>query len=378
MQRRHFIASASALIIPAAFAQSNPAPPSNALIIGCSAPLTGPLAFAGEGIKLGAQAAFNEINAQGGIDKRPLHLTLIDDGYVPDRSVTNVKQLLDQSNVLALMNCVGTPNNTAITPLIEASDALHLAPLTGAASLRKPGINNVFHVRASYNDEVNRLVDNLVDMRLDSLAIVYLDNGFGKELLQVSSAALTKKGLKAVSEVAVATDGKNLDEAVKAVLASRPSAMLLFTAGTVSGSVVAAVRQASPSMPIAGLSVTLSSGAIKKLGEAVSGIAITMVVPDATSTKYSIVRKYQAAMKAIGSDDFNGTSFEAYINAKLMIDALKDAGANPTRTKIRNALAGVRNMELGGFRVDFSPPSTHVGSNYVNLGILSRTGRFIG
>jgi branched-chain amino acid transport system substrate-binding protein len=378
MQRRHFIASASALVLPSVFAQSSPKPPANALVIGCSAPLTGPLASAGQSVQLGTQAAFEEINAQGGIDRRPLHLSLLDDGYVPDRSVTNVKQLLAQPDVLALMTCVGTANNAATTPLIEASEALHLAPLTGAASLRKPGIQNVYHVRASYNDEVGRLVDNLVSMHLDSLSIVYLDNGFGNELREVGSAALKAKGLKAVSEVPVATDGKGLEATVKAVLDSRPSAMLLFTAGTVSASVVEAVRAASPGMPIAGLSVTFSSAALKQLGPAASGIATTMVVPDAMSTKVALVRRYQKAMRTIGSSDFSGIGFETYINALLMIEALKSAGDNPTRTKIRRSLAGIRNMDLSGFRVDFSEPSTHVGSSYVGLGILSRNGRFIG
>ena len=378
MQRRHFIASATALMVPAAFAQSSPTPPANALVIGCSAPLTGPLAAAGQGVQICTQAAFNEVNAQGGIGKRLLHLSLLDDGYVPERSVVNVKQLLDTPDVLALITCVGTANNTATTPLIEASDALHLGPLTGAVSLRAPNIQNVYHVRASYNDEVDRLVANLVEMRLDSLAIVYLDNGFGKELRQVGSEALKKKGIKAVAEVAVATDGKGLEDTVKAVLASRPSALLLFTAGTVSAPIVEAVRAVSPGMPIAGLSVTFSTAALKQLGANASGIATTMVVPDAMSSKFALVRKYQKAMRAIGSDDFSTFGFEAYINAQLMIEALKVAGDNPTRAKIRRSLAGIRNMDLGGFRVDFSPPSTHVGSSYVNLGVLSRAGRFIG
>lgn len=378
MQRRHFIAGASGLILPAAFAQTSPKPPSDALVIGCSAPLTGPLASAGEAVQLGTQAAFNEANTQGGINKRPLYQSVLDDGYAPERSEINVKQLLNNPNVLALMTCVGTANNAAIMPLIEASDVLHLGPLTGAASLRKPNIQNVYHVRASYNDEVTRLVENLISMRLDSLAIVYLDNSFGKELREVGVAALQAKGLKAVSEVPVATDGKALDAAVKAVMDSRPSAMLLFTAGTVSASIVKTIRAASPAIPIAGLSVTFSSAALKELGSSVSGIATTMVVPDAMSTRFVLVRQYQKAMRAINNDDFSAFGFEAYINAQLMIEALKGAGGSPTRAKIRRSLSAIRNMDLGGFRVDFSAPSSHVGSSYVGLGVLSKNGRFIG
>ncbi len=347
-------------------------------MIGCSAPLTGPLASAGEAVQLGTQAAFNEANTQGGINKRPLYQSVLDDGYAPERSEINVKQLLNNPNVLALMTCVGTANNAAIMPLIEASDVLHLGPLTGAASLRKPNIQNVYHVRASYNDEVTRLVENLISMRLDSLAIVYLDNSFGKELREVGVAALQAKGLKAVSEVPVATDGKALDAAVKAVMDSRPSAMLLFTAGTVSASIVKTIRAASPAIPIAGLSVTFSSAALKELGSSVSGIATTMVVPDAMSTRFVLVRQYQKAMRAINNDDFSAFGFEAYINAQLMIEALKGAGGSPTRAKIRRSLSAIRNMDLGGFRVDFSAPSSHVGSSYVGLGVLSKNGRFIG
>ena len=377
MYRRHFLASASALAFPSVFAQSTPTRSANALEIGCAAPLTGPLASAGLSVQLGARAAFEEINALGGVNKRPIFLSLIDDGYVPERSVAAVKQLLARQEVVALMNCVGTANNAASMPLVEASDALLLAPLTGAASLRKPDFNNVYHVRASYNDEVARLVENLVDMHLDSLAVVYLDNGFGKELHQVSIKALKEKGLKAVAEVPVATDGKGLDAAVNAVLAARPSAMLLFTAGTTSSAMAQAIRKASPSMPIAGLSVTFSSAAIKQLGAQASGIATTLVVPDAMHTKFPLVRKYQKAMRAIGSDDFNAVSFETYINAQLMIEALKSAGDNPTRTKVRQALAGIKKADLGGFQVDFSG-SSHVGSSYVSLGVLSKSGRYIG
>ncbi len=340
--------------------------------------MTGPLGDLGKGIQRGVNAAFAEINEQGGINGRPLHYTLIDDGYKPESSVENVKQLLSSSKVLALMGCMGTPNNTAFTPLVEASDIVHLGPLTGAASLRKPSIKNVFHVRASYTDEVKRLVDNLVSMNLRDLTIAYLDNGFGKELLQVGLTALSTKGLKAMAEVAVATDGKNVNSAVSEILASKPSAVLLFTAGNVSTTLTAAARKVSPGLPIAGLSVTYTAAGIAQLGDIASGIALTMIMPDAMATKHGIVRRYQKAMRELDQPDFDPGSLEGYVNAQLMIEALKKTGANPNRSKLREAIGEIRNLDLGGFRVDYSAPATRVGSDYVDLGILSRNGRFLG
>ena len=382
MQRRHFLASASALTLPALLsshlAHAAKAPPSNALIVGCSAALTGPLAGFGQGIQQGVNAAFAEVNEQGGIHGRPLHFALSDDAYKPESSVDNVRHMLSSNKVVALMGCMGTPNNTAITPLIEASDLVHLGPLTGAASLRKPSIKNVFHVRASYNDEVKRLVDNLVSMNLRDLTIAYLDNGFGKELLQVGLNALSAKGLKAVAQVAVATDGKNVDSAVSEVLASKASAVLMFTAGNVSATLTAAARKVSPGLPIAGLSVTYTAAGITQLGDSASGIALTMIMPDAQATKHLVVRRYQKAMRALDQTGFNASSLEGYVNAQLMIEGLKRAGANPSRSKIRDAIGDIRNLDLGGFRVDYSAPSTRVGSEYVDLGILTRNGRFLG
>ncbi len=381
MQRRHFLASASALTLPAVFssrlASAVNEPSANALIIGGSADLTGPLSDNGKSMQRGTEAAFAEINAQGGVNGRPLHFSLMDDGYKADKTVVNVKQLLANNKVMALMSCLGTPNNTAITPLIEAADLAHLGPLTGAASLRKPSIKHIFHVRASYDDEVQRLVENLLSMNLRSLAIAYLDNGLGQELLKVGLDTLNKNGLKAVAQVPIAGDGNGVDAAVQQLLASKPSALLLFTAGNVSTDVAIAARTLSPGLPIAGLSVTLSANGIAKMGEKAAGIALTMVLPDAYSTKHLLVRRFQSAMLASKQDDFNSKSLEGYVNAQMMIEAVKKAGKNPSRSGIRESIASLQSVDLGGFRVDFSTRSS-VGSNYVELGILSKSGRLIG
>ena len=202
------------------------------------------------------------------------------------------------------------PNNIAIVPLIEESNLPYVAPLTGASSLRKPGMRNVFHVRASYTDETQRLVHKLVTMGIKELAIVYLDNGFGKEVLGDATRALEAQGVKAVAQVGLATDGKNLAEVVHQVTASKPAAVLLGTAGAASVGLIAALKKASPMLPLAGLSVTLTSDGLKGLGAAGSGLALTMVFPDPYRARTPVVRDYQAAMRAIGQQEFSLGSLE--------------------------------------------------------------------
>lgn len=346
--------------------------------IGSSGALSGPLAGFGADLKLGVDAAMAQINAKGGVNGRTLQFQMMDDAYVPQRTAENVKKMIGDGSIFALMSCIGTPNNTAIVPLIEESSLPYVAPLTGASSLRKPGMRNVFHVRASYTDETQRLVQKLVGMGIKDLAIVYLDNGFGKEVLADAVAALQAQGVKAVAQVALATDGKNLADVVSQVGAAKPAAVLLGTAGAASVGLIAALKKASPMLPVAGLSVTLTADGLKSLGAAGSGLALTMVFPDPYRAKTQVVRDYQAAMRAIGQQEFSLGSLESYVNTRVLAEGLERAGRDVTRAKLRTALGSVQKFDLGGFSVDYAAASPFVGSKFVDLGVLGAGGRFLG
>ena len=384
MQRRQFVTIAprlaAGLAAPAlvrhAFAQ-DAGISSKSLTIGCSASLTGPLAGFGRDIKQGAEAALAQINARGGIHGRMVQLQILDDGYVPQRTTENVQQMISQGSAFALISCVGTPNNAGILPMIEDAGIPYVAPFTGASSLRK-GARNVFHVRASYTDEVRRLVQRLAGMGLKDIGVVYLDNAYGREMLEDSTRFLAEQGLKPLVQVALATDGKNLSDVLAKVGQARPAAVLLATAGAVSVELVRGLKTNNPGVLMAGLSVTLTSEGLKQLGDAGSGLALTMVMPDPTRAKTALVRDYQAAMRARGIQEFNLGTLESYTNTRVLAEGLERAGADPTRSKLRTALAGIRNLDLGGLVIDYSGQAPYVGSRFVDMGVLNGAGRFVG
>lgn len=383
MQRRQFVtaaASATAVLSAPLVARHALAQESGitakTISIGCSAAMTGPLAGFGQDIKQGAEAALAQINARGGINGRTVQLNMVDDAYVPDRTVANVKQMLSQGSTFALMSCVGTPNNTAILPLVEEAGIPYVAPLTGASSLRKSS-RNVFHVRASYTDEVRRLVQRLTGMGLKSVGIVYLDNGYGREMLEDATRALAEQGLKPAVQVALATDGKNLNDVLAKVAEGRPASVLLATAGAASTPLVRGLKQSVPGVLMAGLSVTLTSDGLKQLGDAGSGLAVTMIMPDPNRAKTQLVRDYQAAMRAKGQQEFTLGSLEAYVNMRVLAEGLDRAGSDPTRAKLRNALSGIRSWDMGGFVVDYAQ-APYVGSRFIDLGVLNGSGKFLG
>lgn len=384
MQRRQFVslASTTATVLAApvfmrnAWAQEGGIT-GKTLTIGCSAALSGPLASFGQDLKLGAEAALAQINSRGGINGRTVQFNMMDDAYVPQKTIDNVKQMVGDGSVFALLSCIGTPNNTAIFPLIEEAGIPYVAPFTGASSLRKAS-RNVFHVRASYTDEVHRLVQRLAGMGLKDIGVVYLDNGYGREMLEDATRSFAGLNIKPIVQAALATDGKNLPDVLAKMTAVRPTAVLLATAGAGSVELVRGLKKTMPGLLMAGVSVTLTSDGLKQLGDAGSGIALTMVMPDPNRAKIQLVRDYQAAMRAKGVTEFALGSLESYVNTRVMAEGLERAGSDVSRAKLRTALAGIRNWDMGGFVVDYSGQTAYVGSKFVELGVLNGSGRLLG
>jgi len=152
------------------------------IAIGQVIALTGPLADITPDIVNGAQAWFDLVNGKGGINGRKVRLVTLDDGYVPANTVKAAHQLIDEDHVFALLNVTGTGNVAAIAPLLEQEKppVPLFGPITGADQLRDPAMTNLFHIRASYGDEVEKIVQHLSTLGIQRISVVYLDNGLGK------------------------------------------------------------------------------------------------------------------------------------------------------------------------------------------------------
>jgi branched-chain amino acid transport system substrate-binding protein len=64
---------------------------------------------------------------------------------------------------------------------------------------------------------------------------------------------------------------------------------------------------------------------------------------------------------------------EGYIAAAAFTEGVKRSGAQPTRAKLRKALEGMNDLDLGGFRISFEGGRT--GSKLVELGLIDFTGK---
>ena len=116
------------------------------IVLGQSAPLTGPAAQLGTQMQAGARLFFDALNLNGGVNGLPVELKTLDDGYDPERCKANTAKFIED-DAFALFGYVGTPTSLAALPLVNQAKIPFFAPLTGAEALRDPMSRWVFHLR---------------------------------------------------------------------------------------------------------------------------------------------------------------------------------------------------------------------------------------
>jgi ABC-type branched-subunit amino acid transport system substrate-binding protein len=141
---------------------------------------------------------FDQFNAQGGLAGKSIEIRTLDDGYEPDRCTENTRMFIED-DVFALFGYIGTPTSLAALPLIKKTQIPFIAPFTGAMGLREPITKNVFHLRASYNDETALIVRQLTNLGLKKIAVFYQNDSYGKAGLDGTTLALSKLNLKPVA-----------------------------------------------------------------------------------------------------------------------------------------------------------------------------------
>ena len=350
---------------------------STAIRLGQSLPLSGALAELGTEYRDGMQAYFKVLNARGGVHGRRIELVTLDDGYVVERSVENAKKLLDQEDVFAFIGMFGSANYGALIPLINERGIPSLAPYSGSDELRAQKAPTTFWLRASYGDETEKIIDQLTTLGINRIAVFYLDDAFGKSGLAGVEKALAKRNLKMVAVGAFDKTKNDVRDAVKAIGAADPQGVVMISTYKPTAAFVREMRQAGKQSQFFALSVVGYKALQAELGQSAAGVAIAQVMPYPWSGVTPIVREFLALpADVLPKSGITYTAIEGYIAAKVMAEALRQAGPQPTREKLVAALGGLRNYDTGGFVVDYGKGS-HLGSRFVEVTIVGSAGRLM-
>jgi ABC-type branched-subunit amino acid transport system substrate-binding protein len=251
-----------------------------------------------------------------------------------------------------------------------------VGPFTGAEVLRNPVNRYIFNVRASYYDETEKIVEQLVSTGNHKIAVFYQDDAYGQAGLKGVQLAMDRRSMKIVALGKVERNTVNVQDAVKTIDGAHPDGVIMISAYTSIAEFVREMKAAGSTTQFHNVSFVGSTALAAALKDEGYGVAISQVVPFPWSPSVPIVKEYEEVLAKAGHTDFNFSSLEGFLVGKVVVEGMKRAGKDLTREKLVTALEGMNNVDLGDFIVSFSP-TNHSGSRFVDLTMIGRGERFI-
>ena len=347
-------ASAAVVALPGALAggpNADPGVTAKEVLIGGTTPLTGE-ASAGSGTAVGAEAYFKYVNARGGVNGRSIKYTYLDDGYDPGRAVQATRQLVQQENVFAIFNSLGTTQNLAVRPYLNQVGVPHLFIASGYGGWARDASRYPLSMGfiPTYTAEGKLYARDLLKRRPRAkIAVLYQDDDYGRELLAALESGLGAKKRLIVAKQSYDSTATDIQSQVAKLRSSRADVFMNFAFGkfAIQGFVyanrlawkpaLAYVNAVAASTPV--MSIASEGGLNKRTDGAITAAffkdpaAPAFAKDKGIALFRSIVRKYIPR-----GDVRNGYYLAGMASAYSFVDALKKAGKNPTRRSLMAAM----------------------------------------
>lgn len=345
------------------------------LTLGMSTALSGPAQYIGQSMRDGMLAWFEKINCAGGMHGYRIEMVVRDDGYQPQSALSNMKKLIHEDKVLAVVGNVGTPTAALTAPYAQEHKTPFFAPYTGAGILRKtPPESYIFNFRASYQQELEAIIDYIVKSGIKPSRIAFFlqDDAYGAAGLLAATNVLKLKGYKRTEELMVTKYPRNslkVEDAIMQMLdmPRSPKAVIVVGAYAASAKFINYSHNLFPDTLYFNLSFTGASALGDSLNIASNRVFISQVVPF-LGNGLALSHDFRQDMHTfVPRGQINEISFEGYIAAKLLTQSLRHEKSWLTRESIRNVLENTNEIDIGfGVPLRFSA-SDHQASNKVWL-----------
>lgn len=346
-----------------------------AILIGQTLGLTGQIAGAAREMVAGADAYISSVNRQGGVHGRQIRVLTLDDRFDPALSAANAARLVNEERVFAIFQNRGTPHTEAILPLLAAAGIPLVAPSTGAAIFHDPVNRLIFNVRAKYQAEVAKAVEQFDTVGLRRIGILHVDDSFGRDALAGFTAAMQARRLQPALVASFDRARPQPDAAVVQAIEADPDALVIVGSATSTADLIKGIRQRGNQMQIMTLSNNSSQFFLDRLGSAGVGVIVSQITPAPELVSSALGQEFKRAAQASGAP-LSYAAMEGFISAKVLVAGLLGAGPKPTRAGFIQALESIRKTDLGGVLVDYGP-ADHTGSEFVELSMIGRNGRLI-
>lgn len=371
MKRRSFLSRSGSLALAAATANPwlSTAQASSPILVGQSAALTGPQAGFGAAMRDGIKAALLAANRNGGIGGRPVQLLSLDDVGDKAKTEANVGELVANRQVVGLTGCTTRPCSEAAALLAAGEGIALVGAFSGTPLLYGDKAATTFTTRASYERELQAIVKHYRLLGAERFGFVHLEDARATNVPLLESI-LAREGGKLMVTAGVDRKGPSLNAAaIRTLDANKPEVLIILANNA---PLTGFLREYAPRtlvLPKMVISFVDREKLLADLGKDAPGVGFSVVVPEYTKEKYTVVRNFLPEARAMNIP-VTPVSLEGYITGLALLEGLRQA-RNDSRAGLIEGMGRVSALDLGYTSIRFSK-SERTGSRFVDLSLASR------
>ncbi|ORU92924.1 MAG: hypothetical protein A6F70_04315 [Cycloclasticus sp. symbiont of Bathymodiolus heckerae] len=321
--------------------------------VGMTGALSGLSATLGQQMKVGLELGFSEVNSSGGINGRKIRLIALDDAYQPLKAAANMRVLIDQEKVLAVLGNTGTPTVMLTVPIANDNKVLMLGAYTGAGVLRDESNCCIYNYRASYKQETALMIRHILSKGIKPNEIAFFtqndsygDAGYNGAIEKLKSVGFDEG--EQLLHVRYRRNTVNVEQSVANILTADvpPKAIIMVGSYAASSKFITILKAERPNIKFYNISFTGSQPLLDSLGESSEGVFITEVVPS-FEIETELIKGYKAALVKEKIMDSNVISLEGYIVAKIFIEILQSIEGDINKQAVLLATSQLERLKLG-------------------------------
>jgi branched-chain amino acid transport system substrate-binding protein len=318
--------------------------------IGHINPYSGPASAYGT-IGKSIAAWFEKVNAEGGINGRKIKFISLDDGYSPPKTVEQARKLVEQEEVLALFNPLGTPPNSAIHKYMNQRKVPQLFVATGATKWGDPkNFPWTMGWQPNYQSEAKIYAEHILETSPNAkIAVLYQNDDYGKDYLKGFEDGLGARAKSMiVSKQSYEVTDPTIDSQMNSLKASGADTFFNITTPKFAAQAIKKAAEIGWKPTHYLNQVSASVGAVLTpagLGNSV-GIISTQYFKDPTDPQWlndPAMNEWREFMKKYYPTGDLNDAFNVYgpLVAQTLVQVLKQAGNDLTRGNVMRQAASL-------------------------------------
>lgn len=312
------------------------------ITLGMTTPLTGPAAPGYKDIAPAAEAYFDYVNANGGINGRKIDLKVYDDAYNPAKTKVGTNQLIQRDKIFAMYGALGTPTHSAVVRDLNRRGIPDVFVNTGGAAFDNPRrYPMTFPYFPSYIVEAKAMgyyIDNTSSLKNKRACLMYQDGEFGENAKTGFNAA----GIDFVEETSYYSGQQLAGFASQVTTLARAQCELVVFFGVTSATAVLLGTAARAGFAPTWMVTSVGSdpdiiGALAGTKGLLNDVYVPSWIEPIQNTKNAYVRQMKVIADRAGLP-WNFYTYYGINTAYVLAQALDAAGPNLTRKGFVNAL----------------------------------------